>query len=127
MGKNFDTAFLALKGIAKLYQNPDDATNVIRMAAIAYRLTIDEGLSEEKAKEIVLRVESTQKYSNAALTLEERVDSFCMLITADDAEMDKDVCLERVLALDDEALAANIDEQACTILSQVVEDFDGGC
>ena len=35
--------------------------------------------------------------------------------------------LERVLALDDEALAANIDEMACTIMSQVVEDFDGGC
>lgn len=123
----FDTAMLALKEIAKLSPNPEDAVKGITMAAIAYRLIADEGLSEEMAKEIVFRVESVQKHSRVALSLEERVDNFLNLVTTEGTEVDVATSLERVLALDDEALAANIDEMACTIMSQVVEDFDGGC
>lgn len=127
MEMTFNTAMLALKEIAKLNPNPEDAVKGITMAAIAYRLIADEGLPEEMAKEIVFRVESVQKHSRAALSLEERVDNFLNLVTTEGTEVDVATSLERVLALDDEALAANIDEMACTILSQVVEDFDGGC
>lgn len=127
MEKTFDAAMLAIREIAKLYPNQEDATRAITMAVIAYRMTFYEGIPSEIAKKIVFRVESTQEYSHAALSLEERVYSFLDLITVRDADMDVEARLERLFALDDEALAANIDEMACTIMSQVVEDFDGGC
>ena len=127
MEMTFDTAMLALKEIAKLSPNPEDAVKGITMAAIAYRLIADEGLPEEMAKEIIFRVESVQKHSRAALSLEERVDNFLNLVTTEGTEVDVATSLERVLALDDQAPPANIDEMACTIMSQVVEDFDGGC
>ena len=126
MEKTFDTAILAFKEATKLCPNQEDAVKAIMMASIAYQLTADEGFSEEMAKEIVFRVESIQKYSCAALSLEERVDNLLNIITTDGVA-DQAAALECVLALDDEALAANIDDMACTIMSQVVEDFDRGC
>lgn len=127
MEMNFDTAMLAIKEIAKLHPDKNNATKAITMAAIAFRLIVDEGIPDEMAKKIIFRVESIQKYSHAALSLEERVDNFLNLITLEGAEVDVATSLERVLALDDKALAANIDKMACTIMAQVVEDFDGGC